>query len=75
MALPNPSARRFTRRSVELSAEAIDALTALISNEGLTLNTVAHGAFALLLNKQTGENQITYGTTFSRAGRAARPRR
>ncbi len=63
------SAADASARAVEvethLSAEATAALNALARKNRLTLNTLAQGAWALLLSRYSGEDQVVFGATVS----------
>ncbi|WP_314176429.1 condensation domain-containing protein [Streptomyces winkii] len=48
-----------------LSPEATDGLTALARREGLTLNTVVQGAWALLLGRLTRREDVVFGAVVS----------
>ncbi|MFD8336348.1 amino acid adenylation domain-containing protein [Streptomyces solisilvae] len=51
--------------SASLSAELTERLTALARSRGWTLNTVAQGAWGLLLSSLTGRDDVVFGTTVS----------
>jgi amino acid adenylation domain-containing protein len=46
-----------------LSAELTAALTELARRQRLTLNTLVQGAWALLLSRYSGEDEVTFGVT------------
>nr|WP_296766735.1 non-ribosomal peptide synthetase [Rhodococcus sp. (in: high G+C Gram-positive bacteria)] len=52
----------------ELSALDSDALTAAAREAGLTLGTVVHGAWALLLGRLLGRADVVFGSTVSGRG-------
>jgi natural product biosynthesis luciferase-like monooxygenase protein len=54
-------------REASLSVETTLALRAIADRHGLTLNTIVQGAWALLLARHAGENDVVFGAT--RAGR------
>ncbi len=56
-------------RSVRLSREATRAVTELARTRGLTVNTVAQGAWALVLARLARRTDVVFGTTV--AGRPA----
>lgn len=58
-------AARFEKQSVELSADSSIQLQALVQKQHLTLNTVALGAWALLLSRYSGEKDIVFGASLS----------
>ncbi|MET1073476.1 MAG: amino acid adenylation domain-containing protein, partial [Umezawaea sp.] len=58
-ALSSASAR------VELTAERTARLRDVAKGDGLTVNTVVQGAWALLLSVHSGEDDVLYGTTVS----------
>ncbi|MFH9426615.1 amino acid adenylation domain-containing protein, partial [Streptomyces sp. NPDC017529] len=51
--------------SAELSEEHTRALNALARGNGLTVNTVLRGAWALVLARLTGRTDVVFGTTVS----------
>lgn len=53
--------------SVRLSVETSQSLRGLAENRGLGLGTIFQGAWALLLNRYSGEEDVMFGVT--RAGR------
>ena len=56
-------------RQVELTAEETAALVAFARGRQLTLSNVVQGAWALLLSRLTGEDDVVFGAVFS--GRSA----
>ncbi|MGW1893341.1 non-ribosomal peptide synthase/polyketide synthase [Streptomyces sp. NPDC002004] len=50
---------------VTLSADTTRALEEMARTAGLTLNTVVQGAWALLLGRQAGRDEVVFGTTVS----------
>ncbi|HEX6288077.1 MAG TPA: non-ribosomal peptide synthase/polyketide synthase, partial [Herpetosiphonaceae bacterium] len=50
---------------VTLSELTTTTLQALVRQQGLTMNTVVQGAWAMLLSRYSGEQDIVYGTTVS----------
>ncbi|MDQ3959313.1 MAG: amino acid adenylation domain-containing protein, partial [Pseudomonadota bacterium] len=50
-------------RSVYLTATTTDALLTLAQQHQLTLNTFIQGAWALLLNRYSGEEKVLFGVT------------
>jgi amino acid adenylation domain-containing protein len=50
---------------LELSSGLVGELRAANCTEGLTLNTVLQGAWALLLSRYNGKNDVIWGTTLS----------
>ncbi|MFY0567871.1 non-ribosomal peptide synthase/polyketide synthase [Archangium lansingense] len=59
-----PTSGRTTRR-IHLSASTTEALNALARQQGLTLNTVVQGAWALLLGHYGRTKDVVFGTTVS----------
>ncbi|WP_052517558.1 amino acid adenylation domain-containing protein [Archangium violaceum] len=59
-----PVSGRAARR-VLLSASTTEALNGLARQQGLTLNTVVQGAWALLLGHHGGTRDVVFGTTVS----------
>ncbi|HET6230939.1 MAG TPA: non-ribosomal peptide synthase/polyketide synthase, partial [Longimicrobiaceae bacterium] len=55
----------FAQAEMSLSREDTDALQAFARGAGLTLNTVMQGAWALLLARYTGRDDVTFGSTVS----------
>ncbi|KWT62718.1 hypothetical protein ADL21_06555 [Streptomyces albus subsp. albus] len=53
------------QRSVRATAERTEALTAFARRHGLTLNTVVQGAWAVLLSRLTGRDDVVFGSTVS----------
>ncbi|MCP2167656.1 condensation domain-containing protein, partial [Goodfellowiella coeruleoviolacea] len=51
--------------NTELSEELTTALTEWARSQGLTLNTVVQGAWAVLLGRLTGRDDVVFGTTVS----------
>ena len=52
-------------RRFELSDTTTEKLRSLTKSRHLTLNTLLNGAWALLLNRYTGEKEVVYGATQS----------
>ncbi|MBZ5723521.1 MAG: amino acid adenylation domain-containing protein [Acidobacteriia bacterium] len=57
----SPALDRQGDDSVVLSAAATTALNELARGNGVTLNTVVQGAWALLLSRYSGEEDVAYG--------------
>lgn len=55
----------YDEQQLKLSAEATAALHSLARKEQLTLNSIVQGAWALLLSRYSGEQDIVYGATVS----------
>ncbi|MCP4927635.1 MAG: amino acid adenylation domain-containing protein [Gammaproteobacteria bacterium] len=55
----------FAELSAQISAETIDRLRDLAQQSHLTLNTIVQGAWALLLSRYSGEEDIVFGATTS----------
>ncbi|MFI8872766.1 amino acid adenylation domain-containing protein [Streptomyces sp. NPDC055243] len=51
------------KRSSRLTEETTEALTALARDNGLTMNTVVQGAWALLLARLAGRTDVVFGAT------------
>ncbi|HET9985575.1 MAG TPA: amino acid adenylation domain-containing protein, partial [Longimicrobiales bacterium] len=51
----------YADRETRLSAAASAGLRALAEREGLTLGTLVHGAWALLLARHSGEAEVVFG--------------
>ncbi|HEX8694195.1 MAG TPA: amino acid adenylation domain-containing protein, partial [Longimicrobium sp.] len=61
----------FGRRELRLGAGEAGALQAWAHRHGLTVDTLAQGAWALLLSRYSGEADVVFGATVS--GRPAEP--
>ncbi len=61
--------RESVVRRRQLSAEATARMAAFVRSQGLTLNTLVQGAWALLLARWSGERDVVFGATV--AGRPA----
>jgi hypothetical protein len=59
----SPDDDGFGRRGVRLSERSSAALERLASRHDLTLNTLVQGAWALLLSRYSGEEDILFGAT------------
>lgn len=57
--------QRFASEEVRLSLEETAALQAFARRHHLTMSTMVHGAFALLLSRYTMEEDVVFGTTVS----------
>ncbi len=55
----------YYEQQLRLSTEATATLQSLARKEQLTLNTIVQGAWALLLSRYSGEEDIVYGATVS----------
>lgn len=55
----------YGEQQLKLSAELTAELTRLARTHQLTLNTLAQGAWAILLSAYSGEKDVVYGTTVS----------
>jgi amino acid adenylation domain-containing protein/non-ribosomal peptide synthase protein (TIGR01720 family) len=62
---PGHQSEAAERISVELAADDSAALTERARGHRLTLNTVVQGAWALLLSRYSGEEDICFGATVS----------
>jgi len=56
-------AERHAEEIVKISPHATKRLVNFARREGLTLNTVLRGAWALLLSRYSGEDDVAYGAT------------
>ena len=61
----SPWAERHDEEIVRLSASATRRLTSFGRTNGLTLNTIFRGAWALVLNRYSGEDDVVFGATVS----------
>ncbi|WP_338020557.1 non-ribosomal peptide synthase/polyketide synthase [Amycolatopsis sp. CB00013] len=57
--------RRPSRLHLNLGEQATTALSAMAREHGLTLGTVLHGAWGLLLGGLTGRDDVLFGSTVS----------
>src|SRR5262249_19606998 len=63
---PRPAeADGFATEHLQLSAEVTTRLQQFARQQQLTLNTVVHAAWALLLSRYSGEDDLLYGVTVS----------
>ncbi|MEU8587398.1 non-ribosomal peptide synthase/polyketide synthase [Streptomyces sp. NPDC048664] len=62
---PDTTARSDTWLSQRLGVRETQALTEYARRHRLTLNTLVQGAWALLLARWSGENEVCFGTTVS----------
>ncbi|MCC6858461.1 MAG: amino acid adenylation domain-containing protein, partial [Bryobacterales bacterium] len=66
---PEPSAApdltTYATEEIQLPAECTSELQALCRQNGLTLNTLVQGAWALLLSRYSGESDVLFGATVS----------
>ncbi|MFG6101395.1 amino acid adenylation domain-containing protein [Leptothoe sp. EHU-05/26/07-4] len=60
---PNNEQENYQRQQIHLSESTTSALRLLAQQHQLTLNTLAQGAWALLLSYYSGENDVIFGTT------------
>ncbi len=60
---------RFSEQEVTLSPEFSEALDQLAKTQDCTLNTIAQGAWAILLSKYCGKNDVLFGAV--KSGRRA----
>jgi amino acid adenylation domain-containing protein len=56
---------RYEEREIQLSRETTAALQSLARQQHLTLSTLVQGAWALLLNRYSGEEDVVFGATVS----------
>jgi amino acid adenylation domain-containing protein len=55
----------FDEQEIELSIEATDRARSFARRRQLTLNTIVQGAWAILLSRYSGEQDVVYGATVS----------
>lgn len=55
----------YAEETFRLSAEVTSALQSLARRQGLTLNSVLQGAWAILLSRYSGESDVVFGATVS----------
>ena len=55
----------YDEQHLQLSAAVTDALQSLARHHHLTLNTLVQGAWALLLSRYSGEEDVVFGATVS----------
>lgn len=56
---------KHNQQTIKLSKVTTDALQTLARQYGLTLNTLVQGAWAILLSRYSGEEDVIYGVTVS----------
>ena len=61
----SPWAERHLTEEIRLDSEATSSLRSLARQHRLTLNTLVRGAWALLLSRYSGEDDIVFGATVS----------
>ncbi len=66
---PSQGSEPYDEQEIGLSAESTRLLGQLAARNGLTLSTVVHGAWAILLGRYSGRDDVVFGATLS--GRAA----
>src|SRR5215213_2623175 len=62
---PRSEQQSFSEEHTLLSLEATQALHALTRKHGLTMHTIVQGAWALLLNRYSGETDVVFGDVVS----------
>lgn len=60
-----PEARLHGEQTVQLTAATTTALSALAQAHGLTLNTLVQAAWAVLLSRHSGEDDVVFGVTLA----------
>jgi thioester reductase-like protein/amino acid adenylation domain-containing protein len=65
--LGNPASeeKSHAQQKIQLSPDTTTALKSLAGQHQLTLNTLVQGAFALLLSRYSGEEDVVFGATSS----------
>jgi amino acid adenylation domain-containing protein len=58
-------AEKYLEQSLKLSPATTTALKSWAKQHQLTLNTIVQGAWALLLSRYSGEDEVVYGVTVS----------
>jgi amino acid adenylation domain-containing protein/non-ribosomal peptide synthase protein (TIGR01720 family) len=66
---PDRSGERYGEHAVQISSDATNALQSAARQLQLTFSTLVQGAWALLLNRQSGAADVVFGAAF--AGRPA----
>src|SRR5262245_24981075 len=61
----SPQQARYAEQRLQLSAATTTALQSLARQHHLTLNTLVQGAWALLLSRYSGEEDVVFGVTVS----------
>src|SRR5215203_3066675 len=69
----SPDDDGFATRGIRLSKRSTAALKRLVGQHGLTLTTLVQGAWALLLSRYSGEDDIVFGATRACRTPEARP--
>ena len=62
---PDRPLSEYAQQQIELSSEASAGLRSFARRHQLTLNTMAQGAWALLLSRYSGERDVVFGTVVS----------
>jgi amino acid adenylation domain-containing protein len=62
---PEETGKRYGQEHARLSATATAALQAAALKQRLTLNTLAQGAWAMLLSRHSNESDVLFGTVVS----------
>jgi acyl carrier protein len=57
--------KQFAEQQINLSLQTTAALQSLSRQRQITLNTIAQGAWALLLSRYSGENDVVFGSVVS----------
>jgi amino acid adenylation domain-containing protein len=55
--------QQYTEQEVQLPTALTDALRALAKAQGVTLNNLVQGVWALLLSRYSGEEEVVFGAT------------
>lgn len=61
----SPQAEDYGEQSLHLSATTTSALQALARQQQVTLNTIVQGAWALLLSRYSGQDDVVFGIVVS----------
>ncbi|MCV3212505.1 amino acid adenylation domain-containing protein, partial [Plectonema radiosum NIES-515] len=63
--LTNSTLSHHSEQQIQLTVEATTALQSLAKQHQLTLSNLVQGAWALLLNRYSGESEVVFGVTIS----------
>lgn len=61
----SPQPEKYVEQSLKLSPATTTTLKSWAKQHQLTLNTIVQGAWALLLSRYSGEDEVVYGVTVS----------
>jgi amino acid adenylation domain-containing protein/non-ribosomal peptide synthase protein (TIGR01720 family) len=62
---PDDGGDRYRRHTARLSAETTKLLESAARSQHVTLNTLVQAAWALILSRQSGQDDVVFGATFA----------